>query len=102
MRMLFLLKNGKTVYFTRNNSNDGVRAKNDHKISTLKIYKAELIDGKWRNITALPFNSDNYSVEHPALFQKRTNYIFLPMDMRVTECWMFLFLKLKMESFQRL
>lgn len=60
-------KNGKTVYFTRNNSNDGVRAKNDKKVSTLKIYKAELIDGKWRNITALPFNSDNYSVEHPAL-----------------------------------
>ncbi|APA00814.1 OmpA family protein [Flavobacterium commune] len=60
-------KNGNTVYFTRNNSNDGVRAKNENKISTLKIYKAELVDGKWRNITALPFNSDNYSVEHPAL-----------------------------------
>lgn len=60
-------KNGKTVYFTRNNSKDGVRAKNDNKVSVLKIFKAELIDGKWRNITALPFNSDNYSVEHPAL-----------------------------------
>lgn len=60
-------KNGKTMYFTRNNSKDGVRVKNENKVSTLKIYKAELIDGKWRNITALPFNSDNYSVEHPAL-----------------------------------
>ncbi|MFA9190723.1 OmpA family protein [Flavobacterium sp. FZUC8N2.13] len=60
-------KNGKTVYFTRNNSKDGIRTKNDDKVSVLQIFKAELIDGKWRNITALPFNSDNYSVEHPAL-----------------------------------
>ncbi|MBA0883043.1 OmpA family protein [Flavobacterium undicola] len=60
-------KNGKTVYFTRNNSKDGIRAKNENKVSMLQIFKAELIDGKWRNVTALPFNSDNYSVEHPAL-----------------------------------
>lgn len=60
-------KNGKTMYFTRNNSKDGVRVKNENKVSVLQIFKAELVDGKWRNITALPFNSDNYSVEHPAL-----------------------------------
>lgn len=60
-------KNGKTMYFTRNNSKDGVRAKNENKVSVLQIFKAELVDGKWRNITPLPFNSDNYSVEHPAL-----------------------------------
>lgn len=60
-------KNGKIVYFTRNNSKDGVRAKNEQKVSVLQIFRAELVDGKWRNIIALPFNSDNYSVEHPAL-----------------------------------
>ena len=60
-------KNGKTMYFTRNNSKDGVRAKNENKVSVLQIFRAELIDGKWRNITALPFNSEHYSVEHPAL-----------------------------------
>jgi len=60
-------KNGNTVYFTCNNYKDGKRAKNQDKVSMLQIFKAELIDGKWRNITALPFNSDNYSVEHPAL-----------------------------------
>ncbi|MFC5683402.1 OmpA family protein [Flavobacterium sp. MAHUQ-51] len=60
-------KDGKTMYFTRNNSVDGVRVKNTDKVSTLKIYRADLIDGKWRNVTALPFNSDTYSVEHPAL-----------------------------------
>lgn len=60
-------KNGKTVYFTRNNSVDGIRTRNKQKVTVLQIFKAELIDGKWRNITALPFNSNDYSVEHPAL-----------------------------------
>lgn len=60
-------KDGKTMYFTRNNSKNGAKKKNDQKISNLQIFKAELVDGKWTNITALPFNSPNYSVEHPAL-----------------------------------
>jgi outer membrane protein OmpA-like peptidoglycan-associated protein/tetratricopeptide (TPR) repeat protein len=60
-------KDGKTMYFTRNNSKNGTKKKNDQKISNLQIFKAELVDGKWTNITALPFNSPNYSVEHPAL-----------------------------------
>lgn len=60
-------KDGKTVYFTRNNFKKGKRAKNSNKISNLQIFKAELIDGKWGNIVSLPFNSDDYSTEHPAL-----------------------------------
>ncbi len=60
-------KDGKTMYFTRNNFMKGKRAKNKQKISKLQIYSAELIDGKWTNITSLPFNSDDYSTEHPAL-----------------------------------
>ncbi|KUJ62042.1 flagellar motor protein MotB [Flavobacteriaceae bacterium CRH] len=60
-------KDGKTIYFTRNNSKNGKKKKDDKKISNLQIFKAELVDGKWTNITALPFNSPNYSVEHPAL-----------------------------------
>lgn len=60
-------KDGKTMYFTRNNSKNGTKKKNDEKISNLQIFKAELVEGKWTNITALPFNSPNYSVEHPAL-----------------------------------
>jgi hypothetical protein len=60
-------KDGKTMYFTRNNSKNGTKKKNDEKISNLQIFKAELVDGKWTTITALPFNSPNYSVEHPAL-----------------------------------
>ncbi|MDX6188462.1 OmpA family protein [Flavobacterium sp. Fl-318] len=60
-------KDGKTIYFTRNNSKNGKKRKNEQKISNLQIFKAELVEGKWTNLTALPFNSPNYSVEHPAL-----------------------------------
>jgi outer membrane protein OmpA-like peptidoglycan-associated protein len=60
-------KDGKTVYFTRNNFIKGRRAKNQNKVSNLQIFKGEFVDGKWINIVALPFNNENYSVEHPAL-----------------------------------
>ena len=60
-------KDGKTMYFTRNNSKNGRKKKDDKKISNLQIFKAELVEGKWTNIASLPFNSPNYSVEHPAL-----------------------------------
>ncbi|MFE3871590.1 OmpA family protein [Flavobacterium sp. ZS1P70] len=60
-------KDGKTVYFTRNNFKKGKRAKNSNKISNLQIFKAELINNKWTSIVSLPFNSDDYSTEHPAL-----------------------------------
>ena len=55
-------KNGKTMYFTRNNP-----TKDKNMISHLQLYKAEFKKGQWTNITALPFNSPNYSTEHPAL-----------------------------------
>jgi len=60
-------KDGKTIYFTRNNFKNGRRGKNEEKISNLQIFKAELVNGKWTNESSLPFNGDNYSVEHPAL-----------------------------------
>ncbi|MDA6070008.1 OmpA family protein [Flavobacterium sp. AC] len=60
-------KDGKTIYFTRNNSKKGSKKTDDKKISNLQIFKAELINGKWVNVVSLPFNSPNYSVEHPAL-----------------------------------
>lgn len=60
-------KDGKTMYFTRNNYLDGRRGKDDKKTTLLKLYKASLIDGKWTNIVELPFNSDKYSTAHPAL-----------------------------------
>ncbi len=60
-------KDGKTMYFTRNNYLDGKKGKDANKITLIKIYKAILENDSWSNITELPFNSDNYSVAHPAL-----------------------------------
>jgi outer membrane protein OmpA-like peptidoglycan-associated protein len=60
-------KDGKTMYFTRNN-----QLKNKAKTDTLntvllKIYKATYDGKKWTNVKELPFNNDNYSCAHPAL-----------------------------------
>ena len=60
-------KDGKTMYFTRNN-----QLKNKAKTDTLntvllKIYKATYDGKKWTNVIELPFNSDNFSCAHPAL-----------------------------------
>ncbi|PIF32798.1 WD40 repeat protein [Flavobacterium sp. 9] len=60
-------KDGRTMYFTRNNSVDGKRRENEKKITFLKLYKATLIDDEWKEVQELPFNSDEYSVAHPAL-----------------------------------
>ncbi|WP_413999997.1 OmpA family protein [Flavobacterium sp. W1B] len=61
-------KDGTAMYFTRNNFLDGKKGKNDNKINLLKIYKATRNSkGKWVNVTALPFNSDQFSTAHPAL-----------------------------------
>ena len=60
-------KDGKTVYFTRNNYLDK-RGYDASKVTLLKIYKATLDEkGKWINVTALPFNSDSYQTAHPTL-----------------------------------
>jgi outer membrane protein OmpA-like peptidoglycan-associated protein len=60
---------GKTMYFTKNNSTDnGKGVFNKDSRSLLKIYKATLkADGKWGDIVSLPFNSDLFSCAHPAL-----------------------------------
>ena len=60
-------KDGSTVYFTRNNSDNGSFARDANGVSRLKIYRANLTDSKWTNITELPFNGDDFSTAHPAL-----------------------------------
>ncbi|BFM45351.1 OmpA family protein [Flavobacterium sp. CFS9] len=60
-------KDGKTVYFTRNNYINGKKGKDENKITLVKIYKATFENNQWSNITELPFDSNNYSTAHPAL-----------------------------------
>ena len=59
-------KDGQTVYFTRNNYLEK-KGKDKDGTVLLKLYKATLDGDKWTNITELPFNSNQYSVAHPAL-----------------------------------
>ncbi|WP_299106787.1 OmpA family protein [uncultured Tenacibaculum sp.] len=68
-------KDGKTMYFTRNNFNGKRLSKGLKSTVNLKIFRAEKIDDIWTNITELPFNSNNYSVGHPTLsLDERTLY----------------------------
>ncbi|WP_053991121.1 OmpA family protein [Mangrovimonas sp. TPBH4] len=65
---------GKTMYFSRTNDK---RVKiGDDKIATIKLYKAELVDGKWTNVEVLPFSSDTYSTQHPFLNPSNTKLFF--------------------------
>ena len=60
-------KDGKTVYFTRNNYNKGKKGKDADDVLLLKLYRATLTNNKWENVEELPFNSDDYNCAHPAL-----------------------------------
>ncbi len=56
-----------TIYFTRNSYLKGKVTRTAEGVNNLKIFIADN-DGKdWKNIRGLPFNSDEYSVGHPAL-----------------------------------
>jgi outer membrane protein OmpA-like peptidoglycan-associated protein/tetratricopeptide (TPR) repeat protein len=60
-------KDKKTMYFTRNNFNDGKMQKDDKDHVLLKIYRAEADGDKWKNIEELPFTSNSYNTAHPCL-----------------------------------
>lgn len=72
-----LTKDGKTLYFTRDNF-DGKKLKTDHnRTSHLKIYRSRLKNGIWTPPKALPFNSDNYSIGHPTLSADESELYFV-------------------------
>lgn len=73
---LTISKDGKTIYFSRNDFNNKVLGKDEEGITNLKIYKATWVDGKWTNIEELPFNSNTYSTAHPALDNDETKLFF--------------------------
>lgn len=63
-----ITKDGKTMYFTRDNVDRKNKLDYDRKgTSHLKLYKATLENGSWENIVELPFNDNVYSTGHPAL-----------------------------------
>ena len=60
-------KDGKEIFFTRNNLFNGKTGKSDEGLIKLKVFYAKGSDGAWGELESLPFNSDEYSVAHPAL-----------------------------------
>ncbi len=74
-------KDGKTMYFTRNNYIDGKKKRDKKRLVSLKIYKAsKKDDGSWGDVEELPFNSNSYSVAHPAL-NNAENRLYFSSDM---------------------
>lgn len=60
-------KDGKTMYFTRNNYINGKKQKDGKDVILLKLYKATFDGFEWGRVEELPFNSNQYSCAHPAL-----------------------------------
>jgi outer membrane protein OmpA-like peptidoglycan-associated protein len=69
-------KDGQTMYFTRNNFNKGKKGKDANRMTLLKIYRAQLVNGTWKNVTELPFNSNEFNTAHPALNPNETILYF--------------------------
>jgi len=71
-------RDGKTMYFNRTNN---LRSKTEEeRIAHVQIFKAELVDGNWTNVKELPFNSNNYSCEHPSI-SKDGKTLYFASDM---------------------
>ncbi|BAO55491.1 OmpA family protein [Nonlabens marinus] len=58
---------GKTVYFTRNNSTEGKLVEDANGLTKLKIYKSELVGNEWSEPVELSINSIGFNTAHPAL-----------------------------------
>ena len=56
-----------TMYFTRNNFLNGRIMTTPDGTNNLKIFTADFNGKEWKDIRSFPFNSDKYSVGHPAL-----------------------------------
>lgn len=74
-----ITKDGKTMYFTRNNYKDGKLGADKKGTTFLKIYVAENVNGEWKNVKELgfPVNSDGFSSAHPALNPDESELYFV-------------------------
>jgi outer membrane protein OmpA-like peptidoglycan-associated protein len=71
---------GKRMYFDRNDYFEGDYDKSSEGVNQINLYFAELIDGQWRGVKSVPWNSDEYSVGHPAL-SPNGNQLYFSSDM---------------------
>jgi len=77
-------KDGKTMYFTRNNHLANQVKTDSLENVLLKIYKATYNGKRWVDIEELPFNSNQYNCAHPA-FSLDEDYLYFSSDMPGTK-----------------
>ncbi|WP_340932650.1 OmpA family protein [Polaribacter marinaquae] len=77
-------KDGKTMYFTRNNHLANQVKTDSLENVLLKIYKARYNGKRWVDIEELPFNSNQYNCAHPALSPDE-DYLYFSSDMPGTK-----------------
>jgi outer membrane protein OmpA-like peptidoglycan-associated protein len=65
------------IVFTRNNSSKGKSGKSSDGVRKLKLYSSVNKGGKWVDIQEVPFNSNEYSVGHPAFSADNTKMYFV-------------------------
>ncbi|MBC7777843.1 MAG: PD40 domain-containing protein [Phycisphaerae bacterium] len=63
-----LAPDGQTLYFTRNNFDDGNTERSEEGLVKLNIFSARRnAAGAWSEVTRLPFNSAEYNSSHPSI-----------------------------------
>jgi len=77
-------KDGKTMYFTRNNHLANQVKTDSLENVLLKIYKAKYNGKRWIDVEELPFNSNQYNCAHPALSPDE-DYLYFSSDMPGTK-----------------
>lgn len=70
---------GKRMYFDRNDYIKGKIKRDKEGITQMSIYYVENVDGKWKDIKSVPFNSKEFSNSHPAL-SPDGNFLYFTSD----------------------
>ena len=60
-------RDGRVIFFTRNNMYKGVQKADESGRVRMKIYQAKLGKYDWENVQELAFNNNSYSCMHPSL-----------------------------------
>ena len=71
-----ITKDGKTMYFSRNNFKNNIEIKDKKGLTNMKIYRATFVDSLWTNVEDLSINGDNFSTQHAALNTDDTKLYF--------------------------
>ena len=90
---LTMTKDGNTIYFSSESFNEKLFVKDNEKklkFGQVSLYKAVKENGKWSSITALPFNSKNYSTGNPSIDKDGKMLYFasnMPGSIGGTDIW---------------